>query len=377
MAGAGRGARVAFNIIFAVAIGAAGAFALRSPLLLGWFYEQQARIRLAQQGGSDLFDDKAMRVVLCGTSSPVPDASRAKTCTIVIAGDRAFVVDTGPESWKTLALGNFPGERIAGIMLTHFHSDHIGDLGEFRMQSWVAGRKQPLPVYGGAGVERIVAGVNETFAQDDVYRSAHHGAEMLPLDAAPLVARPFEVGSSDMRDKAQTILEENGLKVTAFEVDHQPVKPAVGYRFDYRGRSVVISGDTRKSRNVAKWSHGVDLLVHEAENQRMRDIVARSARTAGNQRVAKVFDDIENYHTSPRDAAEIANEAGARMLVYTHFLPPLVSWVFDPLFFDGVDEIRAPSTWVAGADGMRFDLPFGSDAIERSQMSISAVRLPN
>src|SRR5262249_35277501 len=158
----------------------------------------QAQKRLMQQSASnDMFDDKALRVVLCGTSSPAPDAARAKACTLVIAGGRAFVVDTGPESWKTLALAAFPAARIVAVLLTHFHSDHIGELGEFRVQTWFGGRKQMLPVYGGPGVERIVAGFNEAYALDDVYRAAHHGPEVTPIAAAPLVAQPFSVGSSD------------------------------------------------------------------------------------------------------------------------------------------------------------------------------------
>src|SRR5262245_55826694 len=123
------------------------------------------RARLANPlGKSELFDNHALRVILCGTSSPLPDPDRAKSCVAVVAGGKAYVVDTGPESWKTLGLLNFPAGRIAAILLTHFHSDHIGDLGEFRMQTWVGGRRRPLPVYGPAGVEQVVAGFNQAYA---------------------------------------------------------------------------------------------------------------------------------------------------------------------------------------------------------------------
>src|SRR5918993_5611797 len=96
-------------------------------------FARMVRARLASPlGKSDLFDDNALRVILCGTSSPLPDPDRAKSCVAVIAGGKAYVVDTGPESWKTLGLLNFPGGRVAAILLTHFHSDHIGDLGEVK-----------------------------------------------------------------------------------------------------------------------------------------------------------------------------------------------------------------------------------------------------
>ena len=365
---------VAVAAVLAVVLFAAG-LALRNPSLLAKLFEQQARMRFAQQKANlAMFDGKALHVILCGTSSPLPDRDRAKACAVVIAGAKAYVVDTGPESWKTLALSGFPAQRIAGVMLTHFHSDHIGELGEFRLQTWVAGRRQALPVYGGPGVETVVAGFNQAFSLDDAYRSAHHGPEVAPLDAAALVARPFHTGMSDARDEAETILEEDGLKVTAFEVNHPPVKPAVGYRFDYMGRSVVISGDTTAWPNVAKWSKDADVLVHEAQSQHLRAILSDAARAEGNTIVGKIGDDIETYHSSPVDAAEIANQAGVRLLVYTHFTPPLATWLLEPVFFEGVEAIRPREKWAIGADGTHVELPVGGAEIRQSKISLGVFR---
>jgi ribonuclease Z len=300
----------------------------------------------------------------------LPDPQRAKACAIVIAGEQAFVVDAGPESWKTLALMGFPAERISGVLLTHFHSDHIGDLGEFRLQTWIAGRRTPLPVYGGPGVEQLVAGFNTAYAQDDAYRSTHHGNELAPLDAAPLRAAPFHVGMSDTRDRSEQILSQGDLVITAFEVNHGPVRPALGYRFDYKGRSIFISGDTRKWPNVAAGARDADVLVHEAQSQRMRQIFGDAAARAGNPVIAKIMADIESYHASPRDAAEIANDAKVRLLVYTHFTPQLASWFLKPLFFEGVSDVRPASAWAAGFDGYRVDLPVGSDAVIQGEIPV-------
>lgn len=335
-------------------------------------FAQTVRARLANPlGKSDLFDDNALRVILCGTSSPLPDPNRAKSCVMVVAGGKAYVIDTGPESWKTLGLMNFPGGRIAAILLTHFHSDHIGDLGEFRMQTWVGGRRRPLPVFGPEGVQQVVAGFNQAYALDDKYREAHHGADIMPLSGADLVARPFATGAGD---EPFTVLEADGLTVTAFEVDHFPAAPAVGYRFDYRGRSVVISGDTKKLAAVAKASAGADVLIHDALSQPLRQVMADAARDAGNARVAKLLNDVGDYHASPIEAAETANDAGARMLVYTHFVPPLVQRPLQLAYFDGVEAIRPRSRWVVGRDGMRFDLPAGSGEIVRSNVSPAVQR---
>jgi ribonuclease Z len=361
-------------LIIVVAIGGGVALALRSSAVVGYWFERQARARFAEFTSRSDFGDDSLHVILCGTASPLPDSNRAKACTLVVAGGRAYVVDTGPESWKQLALMLFPADRIAGVFLTHFHSDHIGDLGEFRLQTWVGGRRQPLPVYGGLGVDKVVDGFNLAYSTDDRYRAAHHGPEVAPIEAAPLVARPFAVGMSTTRDGAQVVLDDNGLKVTAFEVYHEPVRPAVGYRFDYKGRSVVVSGDTTKWRNVVANAKGADVLVHEAQSQRMRKILSDAAQAAGNKAVAKIFADIENYHSSPVDAAEVANEAGVKLLVFTHFTPPLVSSLLNPLFFDGVADVRPQSGWVIGFDGLRLDLPANSDAIIQGKMPLGLLR---
>jgi ribonuclease Z len=370
-----RRVRILLGIVMAIlAVGGGLALALRSPTLVGYYFERQARTRFAEFAARTDFADDALHVILCGTASPLPDGNRAKACTMVIAGGRAYVVDTGPESWKQLALMSFPADRIAGVFLTHFHSDHIGDLGEFRLQTWVGGRRQPLPVYGGPGVDKVVDGFNLAYALDDRYRAAHHGPDVAPIEAAPLQARPFATGMSNARDGSEVVLEDNGLKVTAFEVYHEPVRPAVGYRFDFKGRSVVISGDTTKWRNVVANAKVADVLVHEAQSQRMRQILSDAAQAAGNKAVAKIFADIESYHASPVDAAQVANEAGVKLLVFTHFTPPLVSSLLNPLFFDGVADVRPQSSWVIGFDGLRIDLPANSDATIRTRMPIGLLR---
>lgn len=331
-------------------------------------FAQTIRSRFAAPlAKSDLFDDGALRVILCGTSSPLPDPDRAKSCVLVVAGGKAYAVDTGPESWKTLGLINFPGARIAAILLTHFHSDHIGDLGEFRMQTWVGGRRRPLPVYGPPGVEQVVAGFNQAYALDDKYREAHHGADIMPLSGADLAAKPFAIPDG-ANGKRFTVLEADGLTVSAFEVDHSPAAPAVGYRFDYRGRSVVISGDTKKLATVAAASQGADVLIHDALSQNLRHVMVEEARRAGNDRVAKLFDDIGDYHANPIEAAEVANDAHVRLLIYTHFVPALVRPALRLPYFNGVDAIRPGDAWAIGYDGMLLDCPVGSSDVIQSAM---------
>lgn len=297
-----------------------------------------------------LFDGDGLKVVFCGTGSPLPSLKRAQACTAIVVGERFFLVDAGTGSWETLAAAGVPAERLAGIFLTHYHSDHIGDLSEANLASWVAGRPAPLSVYGPEGVERVVAGHNEAFALDDLYRTAHHGIAVAPPSTAGMTARPFD-GSAP-----HVVFEEGGLKVTAFPVKHDPVVPAVGYRFEYQGRSVVLSGDTAYSQSLVDNAHGADLLIHEAQANHMVAKIEKAAAKAGNQRLAKILSDIPSYHTSPVEAARAANEAGAGQLVLTHLTPAPDNPIARRLFMRGVSKVRAKNVTLA-EDGMVILLP--------------------
>ncbi|MDX2169513.1 MAG: MBL fold metallo-hydrolase [Deltaproteobacteria bacterium] len=308
-----------------------------------------------------LAGDDALRVLLCGTSSPMPHPSRAKACVAVFAGGRFWVVDVGDGSWNHLALWQVDGRAIGGVLLTHFHSDHITELGEFNLQTWVAGRPGPLAVYGPPGVERVVAGFSEAYALDSGYRVAHHGAALLSPEIGRMEARPIAGPASG--DGPSVVLEQDGVRITAFAVTHTPVQPAYGYRFDYRGRSVVISGDTVKDQGLIAAAQGADVLVHEAQANHLVGLLQAEAERTGRQRIAKILADIPSYHTSPVEAAEVANAAGVRLLVLYHLTPPPPAWVVERAFVRGVAAVR-PQGWVLADDGLLVTLPAGTQDIE-------------
>ncbi len=314
----------------------------------------------------EVFDGKALRLILCGTSSPLPDPNRAKACTIVVAGDKAYVVDTGPESWEELARMQFPGARIAGIFLTHYHSDHIGDLGEFRMQTMVAGRQKPLAVYGAHGIKDVVAGFNQAYAEDARLRLAHHGPAVIDLKDSPLEPHEFGKAFVGKMTASEVILQDGDLKVTAFEVNHDPIRPAVGYRFDWKGRSIVVSGDTAKVDNLVNNARGADILVCESLAANLVALAKQQAGAQNNPRIAKVMGDIPSYHVSPIDAAKMANDAGVKLLVYTHHIPSVQ--VGSPLYFQGVAAVRPADQWIAGWDGYRVDLPVGTADVKQGEL---------
>ncbi len=344
------------GVLVALLLLGAAFLALRSPAVQDRLIERFAA-RLVARSADALLEEDALRVLLCGTSSPFP-GDRAGPCTAVFAGGSFWVVDVGQGSTNNLLLWRVPGRRIGGVLLTHFHSDHIGALGELDLQTWVDGRPGPLRVFGPPGVERVVAGFEEAYAQDAAYRTAHHGAALLPPDVGRMEARPVDASAGPT-----VVLEEGGLRITAFPVDHRPVEPAQGYRFEYGGRSVVVSGDTVKDARLVEAARGADVLVHEAQSNHLVALLQRAAEDAGRSRVAKIFSDIPSYHTTPVEAAEIANEAGVDLLVFTHLTPPPPNRLVELAFLRGVADVR-PEGWVLGEDGLLVELPTGSDAVE-------------
>jgi ribonuclease Z len=207
-------------------------------------------------------------------------------------------------------------------------------------------------------VETVVAGINQAFSLDDTYRTAHHGAAVMPPAAANLKAETFRPGA----DGSVVVFHDDSVTITAFAVKHDPVTPAVGYRIDAGGRSVVVSGDTAATPMLAKMARGADVLVSEALSMRMMKMLQQASKDAGNERQSKLFGDIQTYHIDPVDAAKAANEAGAKLLVYSHLAPGVPQPVLEKLFFDGVAAVRDAKTWAVGFDGMRIDIPFADTA---------------
>ncbi len=306
---------------------------------------------------SSLLTDGALHVVICGSGSPLPSAERAGPCTAVIAGGRMFLIDVGPGSTENLRLWGLPVGSLAGVLLTHFHSDHIGELGEVVFASWTSGRALPLDVHGPVGVEQVVAGFQAAYELDVSYRVAHHGADILAPEGGKANGHAIELTEDA---PSRVFYDEDGLKITAFLVEHEPISPALGYRIDYGGRSVVVSGDTIRSANVEALSQGVDVLVHEVLSGALIGGAAQALASAGNERTATMLRDTLDYHTFPADVHALAADAKVGLLVLSHLVPPLPAAQAEGVFMRGRAE-DAPNDAVVGADGMHIALPANSD----------------
>lgn len=304
-----------------------------------------------------------LHVGLCGSGSPMPDPGRAGPCAVVLAGNRLFVVDSGAGSVKNLSLMNLPPARVQAVFLTHFHSDHIDGLGELLLQRWASGANaSPLPVYGSTGVDRVVAGFQSAYEQDRGFRIAHHGPKVVPPTGFGGAPHPF-VAAKDAPDVV--LIDDGGLKVTAFPVEHAPVEGAVGYKFVYKGRSAVISGDTAPSARLEQASQGVDLLVHEGLAPNLVAIQREAAVANGRENLAAILHDILSYHTTPEQAAAIAQRAHVKYLLFTHIIPPLPMRALEGPFLGKSREIFSGPIRV-GHDGDLMTLPAGGTDIRHT-----------
>ncbi len=331
-------------------------------------YSQRATIaeRLMERGlearmGTDTVAtlEDGLHLALCGAGGPMPAPNASGPCVAVVAGKRLFVVDSGTDSPRNLGRMGYPIGNVEAAFLTHFHSDHIDGLGELSTLRWAAGdNTSPLPVYGPQGVEKVVDGFNAAYAQDFVYRHEHHGDTVAPMSGAGMTAMPFP---KPAMGELTVVYEGDGLKIEMLAVDHSPVEPAVGYRFSYKGRSLLISGDTTKQENIRRFSEGIDLLVHEALAPNLVNMMNAAAKKLGNTIMAKVTHDILDYHASPVEAAETARDAGVGHLLYYHIVPPLIIPGQDLLYLNGAEDIFPDYT--IGQDGVAFSLPANSTEI--------------
>ncbi len=306
---------------------------------------QQNRKRTARE----LERSDAITVVLCGTGSPMP-SKRTQSCTAVFVGGQFLVFDVGDGAARSMEALNLPVAHIQGMFLTHFHSDHFADLGEAIDRSWVNGRHEPLSIYGPQGITEIVNGFLAAYQKEYGYRTAHHGPEIMPPQYAGAIPYEFE---APVDDDPVEVYNHNGVIVKAFKVNHPPVIPAVGYRIEYAGKLVVITGDTTATDTLITNSRNADLLVSEVMNMDIIRQIEVASRRGGFDHNAHIMHDIREYHMDVSDVGNIAQQAQVKRLALTHLIPPLDNDVQVNRFFKQPIQKLYHGEIFVGKDGMR------------------------
>ena len=292
-----------------------------------------------------------LRVVVCGSASPLGNGvDRAQACIAVITPEHLFLFDVGAGSPVRIAQARLPLDRINGVFLTHYHSDHIAALPDVNLASWVQGRPTPLKVYGPKGVASVVDGFNTAYQLDRGYRTAHHGADLLAPDRGFMQANTIATDG--------VIWQDDVLSITSFKVEHPPIDPAVGYRVDYRGRSVVISGDTNAADALFEAAENTDILLHDALSRTLLNPMIEAATELGVTRMSTIMTDVIDYHADAKTLPDRAQDAGIKQLVFYHMVPVPINALAAKMFLRDL-----PDSIILADDLHTFDLPPNSDDI--------------
>ena len=301
--------------------------------------------------------EDTLKVVVCGSRSPLPSPGRAEACILIEAGDDIYIFDIGNGSMNNLTQYQVPWPNVKAVLITHMHSDHIADLPDAHLQSWIQGRNSPLMVYGPEGINTVTKGFELAYSADYQYRNEHHGDEMLPMSIAGFNA-------IQIMDNQLIPNDTPGLEILPFVVDHYPVNSAFGFKVSYKGRTVVISGDTIHDGSVQKYSQDVDLLVHSAISI---DLVERMREVAPLAQLDEILFDIQDYHTTIKEAGEIARDANVKHLLIYHAIPTPQNKIMEDVFFRPL--VGVFDDYMLSDDGTRVILPVGSDEIIIDQIN--------
>jgi ribonuclease Z len=247
---------------------------------------------------------QTLKVTLLGTGNPRPRIDRFGPSILVEAGKETLLFDCGRGATIRLSQASVPFSSVTALFLTHLHSDHVVGLPDLWLTGWIMGRHVPLQVWGPTGTVDMLKGLEQAYAFDVHMR--RDVDEQIPAEGAVLMGKDIGEG---------VVYENNGVKVTAFLVDHGPVKPALGFRVDYQGHAVVLSGDTRPSDNLIKFSRGTDVLVHEVFDP-------EAYREVGNSLTSEQRKRVREHHSTPEEAGTVFTKVAPKLAVYSHIVPP-------------------------------------------------------
>jgi ribonuclease Z len=253
-----------------------------------------------------------------GTGVPQPSIDRFGPSTLVEAGGQYFLFDCGRGATQRLWQQKVELGKVNRLFLTHLHSDHTVGIPDLWLTGWLptafGRRNSPFQVWGPAGTAEMMEGLRMAYSWDIRIRSQ----EINKADTGIMVlAHTVKEG---------VMYDQGGIKVTAFFVDHADfIDSAFGYRLDYGGHSVVISGDTRYNENLIKYAKGVDVLIHEVAVAK-DELIKKSAITR----------QILSYHTSPEQAGKVFSQVNPRLAVYTHIAMPAIDPSIPPPTVDDI-----------------------------------------
>ncbi len=276
-----------------------------------------------------------IRVTMLGTAGPQDFSDREGPATLIEAGGQTMLFDAGRGVLKRLYETGIDVKKVTTVFITHLHNDHIEGLPNYFMASYfIYRRTDPMVFYGPSGTKRMVDGMTEFFAHD---MASIHG-ENRPAGGGVPHALTYTVHET-LGDGV--IFDKGGVKVTAFKVEHADGDPAYGYRVDYNGRSVLLSGDTTYSENLVKNAAGADVVIHMI-------LTIDDAKRAAIP--ADVLKRIEAKQSTPSQVAEVMSKVHPKLAVLYHFNQSVLSSA------DAVKNAGYKGPLVIGEDRMVIDI---------------------
>ena len=261
------------------------------------------------------------RLILLGTAGgPRPRKSRASPAQVILVNNAAYVVDCGNGIAIQLVRAGVSLSTVRHVFITHQHSDHNADYGNLLLLAWESGLQNRVDTWGPPPLAHMTSLFFEMNAYDMKTRISDEGR--VPL--VPLV-HPHEITESGV------VTKDENVTVTSVLVEHPPVTPAFAYRFDAKDRSIVVSGDTKRSDALIRLARGADVLVHEVLYPSAIDrLVAPLPNAAALKR------SILSHHTPAEDVGRVADAAGVKTLVLSHFVPAEDASLTDQMWIDAV-----------------------------------------
>jgi ribonuclease Z len=272
-------------------------------------------------------------VTLLGTGCPQVHAHRSGPASLVQTGGMSFLVDCGSGVTQRMAAAGVSCAGLDALLLTHLHSDHLVDLYQLVISSWHQGRERPQRIFGPAGTRTFAQAVMEAWRKERDLRIAW---ECRPSTAG------LELEITEIEEGV--LWDAGGLRISAFEVDHGPVKPAFGFLFETAKARVAFSGDTTACDRLVSAAKNVDLLVHECFIHRHMARGRMSEQGLAN---------VAAYHTLSSEVGKVAAGAGAGMLLLHHFVP--AEFDRDALLREVRGDFTGPL--VIGEDLLSVDVP--------------------
>ena len=265
------------------------------------------------QAASATDDNDSIVLTFLGTGAPRPSLERYGPSILVEAGGHKIIVDAGSGMRERLfQTGGFKLlTAVDTFLITHLHFDHTISVPGLWLSGWLYGRRIPMNVYGPLGTEKMMQHLQQAYQWDIDYRAIVG----VPLQGVKLQTKDVIPG---------VFFDQDGMKITAFEVEHMPINvetgdrldfrgQTLGFRIDYKGHSVVFSGDTRstKASKLLEYGKGVDVLIHEVQ-----------VPSPGNSKEAKLANVSLSVHSTPEQTSYIFSQTKPRLAVYSHIIPP-------------------------------------------------------